>query len=56
MTKYMVAANGTEFGEYEAADAQGARDACARDAGYASEEEMVVRLDQPSDLVAEEME
>ncbi len=53
MTKYTVSANGTEFGQYEADDEQGARDACARDAGYASEKEMVQRLDQPSDLVAE---
>lgn len=53
--KYEVSANGSVFGVYEADDEQGARDACARDAGYKSEAEMVVRLEQPSELGAVEV-
>jgi len=56
MKKYTVSANGIEFGQYEADDEQGARDACARDAGYDSELDMEDRLEQPSELVAEEFE
>lgn len=52
MTKYIVEANGHEFGTYEASSEQEARDLCAQDAGYQSEADMVRRLDQPSDLVA----
>lgn len=52
MTKFIVEANGVTFGEYEAADAQGARDACAVDAGYLSERDMEAQLGQPSELVA----
>lgn len=53
--QFQVEANGTVFGTYEAADAQGARDACAVDAGYKSEADMVEQLDQPSELVATEV-
>lgn len=52
MDQYRVFANGTDFGIYSAEDEQGARDACARDAGYASEIDMMRRLDAPSDLEA----
>ena len=49
---YTVSANGIEFGQYEAANEEEALDACARDAGYASEADMVSQLEQPSELVA----
>lgn len=52
MTKYIVEANGTEFGTYEASSEQEARDLCAQDAGYQSEADMAQRLKQPSELVA----
>lgn len=52
--QFEVSANGTIFGVYAADDAQGARDACAVDAGYKSEADMVAQLDQPSELVAVE--
>ena len=56
MTKqYQVEANGTVFGVYQADDEQGARDACAVDAGYRDEADMVDQLNQPSDLVATEV-
>lgn len=50
--KYTVSANGTVFGIYEADSEQAARDACAQDAGYKSEADMVAQLDQPSELTA----
>lgn len=50
--QFEVRANGTALGTYEADDAQGARDACAVDAGYKSEADMTERLDQTSNLVA----
>lgn len=53
MTQYQVSANGTIFGTYEAETEQQARDLCAQDAGYASEADMVERLGQGSDLIAE---
>lgn len=56
MTTYEVSANGTVFGTYEADSEQGARDLCAQDAGYESEEDMARRLEQESELVAVEME
>jgi hypothetical protein len=56
MSKYQVSANGTEFGIYEATDEQGARDACAQDAGYKSEADMVAKLEQPGELIAELVE
>lgn len=43
MAKYIVSANGTEFGTYEANSEQEARDLCAQDAGYKSEADMVER-------------
>lgn len=52
MTKYIVAANGTQFGTYEADSEQGARDLCAQDAGYKSEADMAEQLGQASELVA----
>lgn len=56
MTKqFEVSANGTVFGIYEADDAQGARDACAVDAGYKSEADMAEQLEQASELVATEV-
>ena len=54
--KYEVSANGTVFGIYKADDEQGARDLCAQDAGYKNEEDMVKRLEQPSELEAVEVE
>ncbi|WP_326526708.1 hypothetical protein [Dokdonella sp.] len=54
MSKWTVWANSGVFGPYEANDEQGARDACARDAGYESEEQMAETLEQPSDLQAKE--
>lgn len=56
MSKYEVSANGTVFGIYEADSEQAARDLCAQDAGYESEEEMEKRLSQPSELEAVEVE
>ncbi len=52
MTKYIVTANGTEFGTYEADSEQAARDLCAQDAGYKSEADMAAQLGQDSELVA----
>jgi hypothetical protein len=52
--QFQVEANGTVFGIYEADDEQAARDACAVDAGYKSEDDMVRQLGQPSELVATE--
>ena len=49
---YEVSANGTIFGLYQGYDEQAARDACARDAGYSSEDDMVDRLEEPSGLEA----
>lgn len=51
--KYQVSANWTIFGIYEAESKQAARDLCCIDAGYLSEEDMVARLERPSELVAE---
>ncbi len=53
MIKYQVSANGHEFGIYEAATEQEARDLCAQDAGYKSEADMEAQLEQPSELVAD---
>jgi hypothetical protein len=56
INRYQVLArNGRSFGIYLAADAQAARDACAIDAGYRSEAEMVEQIDQPSELVARDV-
>ena len=57
MTKrFEVFANGHSFGIYEAETEQDARDACARDAGYESEADMIEKLEQPSQLKAVEVE
>ena len=53
MTKYIVSANCTEFGTYEANSEQEACDLCAQDAGYKSEADMVEQLGQESELVVE---
>lgn len=53
--QFEVFANDVTFGIYEAEDAQGARDACAVDAGYQSEADMVKQLERPSELVAVEL-
>ena len=50
--EYEVSASGTVFGIYGAEDEQAARDACAQDAGYKDEADMVKRLEQPSALIA----
>lgn len=52
MTKYIVSANGTEFGTYDANSEQEARDLCAQDAGYKSEADMIERLGRASELQA----
>ena len=50
--KYEVSANGQAFGIYEADSEQAARDLCAQDAGYESEADMEEKLEQESDLQA----
>lgn len=52
MAKFNVSANGTTFGTYEGDTEQAARDACAVDAGYKSEADMVEQLESPSELQA----
>jgi hypothetical protein len=53
MTQYfLVSANGTEFGRYPADDAQGARDACARDMGCRDEADLAASLGEESQLEA----
>lgn len=51
--KFTVWANDVVFGIYDAETEDDARDACAIDAGYTSEDDMVLQLEQPSDLIAE---
>jgi hypothetical protein len=51
ITKFEISANGTVFGTYEGATEQQARDACAIDAGYKSESDMVAKLEAPSEFV-----
>ena len=46
---------GQVYGVYLAETEQGARDDCARDAGYASEAQMVETLERESGLVAREL-
>ena len=55
MATFNVNANASEFGLIEADTAQEARDIAAQMAGYESEEEMVNRLGQPSEIIAEEV-
>ena len=54
MNTYQISANGTIFGDYAGTTVQAAKDDCARDAGYASEADMVKKLEQPSEFVATE--
>jgi len=54
MTTYAVHANACDFGLIVANSEQEARDLAAQMAGYDSEADMVERLGQPSDIVAEE--
>lgn len=49
---YTVEANGVVIGTYRALSRRHARDLCAQDAGYESEEDMERRLEQRSDLRA----
>ena len=56
MAQFQVSSNGTEFGIYEADTEQAARDACAVDAGYKREDQMVETLESPSELLAVEVE
>ena len=53
MTTFNVYANACEFGLIDAATEQEARDLAAQMAGYESEADMVERLGQPSEIVAE---
>ena len=55
MNKYRVSANGQTLGDYLADTEQQARDLCANDAGYQSEVDMVRRLEQSSELIAERL-
>ena len=50
--QYEVSANGTIFGIYESTSEQGAKDLCAVDAGYKSEQDMEHQLEQNSFLEA----
>jgi len=52
MALFSVQANGQTCGIYQAVNRQSALDACARDAGYQSEADMVAQLEQPSNLTA----
>ena len=52
--QYEVTANGQLFGTYEASSEQEARDLCAQDAGYKDEADMAARLEQGSELEANE--
>jgi hypothetical protein len=54
--KYNVYANAIEFGIIEAGSEQEARDKAAQMAGYESEADLEERLDQSSEIVAEEVE
>jgi hypothetical protein len=51
----VLARGGRSLGIFLATCAQAARDACAIDAGYRSEAEMVEQIDQPSELVARDV-
>jgi hypothetical protein len=56
MKKYLIYSAFYEIGVYEAATEQEAKDLCAIDAGYLSEEDMVSSLEQPWDLLVKELE
>lgn len=55
MKTFNVTANACEFGLIEATTAQQARDIAAQMAGYESEADMVARLEQPSEIIAIEV-
>ena len=55
-TKYEVTANSITCGVFDASTEQEARDLVAQFAGYKSEADMVARLEQPSELIATEVE
>lgn len=52
MGKWMVSAGSIDYGVYEAASAELAIEACVRDAGYESVEDMECRLEAACILVA----
>jgi hypothetical protein len=56
MKKYLIYSAFYELGVYEAATEQEARDLCAIEAGYLSEQDLVSRLEQPWDLQIKELE
>jgi len=56
MKTYVVTANGYNLGVYSAKKKQAARDACARDAGYKNEADLVAQLERTSNLIATELE
>lgn len=53
MNTYNVYANSCEFGIIEALSIQEAKDKAAIMAGYKSEADMEIQLDQPSEIIAE---
>jgi hypothetical protein len=57
MTKrFLVYSNDASFGIFEAEDEQQAIDACAREAGYESERDMIRQLNGASTLIAKVVE
>ena len=56
MSKYQVSANSTTLGIFEADDEQAARDLCAQEAGYKSEEDMEQQLECRSELVVDDLD
>ncbi|MBO3706661.1 MAG: hypothetical protein J5X21_09665 [Candidatus Accumulibacter sp.] len=54
MTTFRVFANACDFGLIDADNAQEARDLAAQMAGYDSEADLVERLGEPSEIIAEE--
>ena len=55
MNRYQVTTNACDFGVIEAASEQEARDKAAQMAGYQSEAQMAETLEQPSEIVAIEL-
>jgi hypothetical protein len=55
MHKYLIYSNFLSFGIYEARSEQEARDLCAIDAGYLSEQDMVSRLEHFSELLVKKL-
>jgi hypothetical protein len=53
--EFRVYANACDFGIIEAETAQEARDKAARIAGYESEADMERQLEQPSEIIADEL-